>query len=50
MDRRAQRKQDAEKAYEVQVKAGVQGGVRYAAIGTGLAILGHYTWPLFRLA
>ncbi|KAJ3476963.1 hypothetical protein NLI96_g10791 [Meripilus lineatus] len=45
---RAARKQDAEKAYEVQVKAGTQGAVRYASIGTGLVILGHYTWPLFR--
>lgn len=45
---RARRKQDAERAYDVQVKAGTEGAVRYTAVGVGLAILGHYTWPFFR--
>ena len=27
---------------------GMQGAARATAIGLGLAILGHYAWPLFR--
>ncbi|KAI0079661.1 hypothetical protein K474DRAFT_1658732 [Panus rudis PR-1116 ss-1] len=45
---RARRKEDADKAYALQVRAGTEGAVRYTAIGLGLAIIGHYTWPLFR--
>ncbi|CAL1702224.1 unnamed protein product [Somion occarium] len=45
---RARRREEADKAYDVQVKAGTEGALRYTAIGMGLAILGHYTWPVFR--
>ncbi|KAK7695700.1 hypothetical protein QCA50_000336 [Cerrena zonata] len=45
---RARRRQDADRAYDVQVKAGTEGALRYTALGIGLAIMGHYTWPLFR--
>lgn len=47
---RERRKQDADRAYEVQVKAGTEGALRYTALGIGLAIMGHYTWPAFRYA
>ncbi|KAI0786376.1 hypothetical protein C8Q75DRAFT_771524 [Abortiporus biennis] len=47
MDRQ-RRKEDAQKAYDVQVRAGIQGAIRYTSIGLGMAILGHYTWPFFR--
>ncbi|TFY69935.1 hypothetical protein EVJ58_g150 [Rhodofomes roseus] len=45
---RATRKQDVEQAYELQTKAGLEGAARATMLGTGLAVLGHYTWPTFR--
>jgi len=45
---RARRKEDAQRAYNVQVRAGTEGAIRYTGVGLGLAILGHYTWPFFR--
>ncbi|KAH9938389.1 uncharacterized protein B0H18DRAFT_12958 [Fomitopsis serialis] len=45
---RATRKEDVERAYELQAKAGLQGAARATLLGTGLAVLGHYTWPTFR--
>ncbi|KZT12993.1 uncharacterized protein LAESUDRAFT_740232 [Laetiporus sulphureus 93-53] len=45
---RATRKQDMETAYQVQSKAGVVGAARFTAVGLGLVILAHYTWPTFR--
>lgn len=45
---RARRKADVQQAYDVQVRAGMEGAARYTSIGLGLAILGHYTWPFFR--
>lgn len=45
---RERRRQDADRAYAVQVKAGTEGALRYTALGIGLAIMGHYTWPAFR--
>lgn len=48
MSTRSRYKEDVERAYEVQSRAGVEGALRGTAIGTGLAILAHYTWPPFR--
>ena len=45
---RARRKADADKAYEVQVRAGTEGALKFTGAGIGLAVLGHYTWPSFR--
>jgi len=45
---RATRKQDLDHAYELQAKAAVAGAARSTAVGLGLAVLGHYTWPVFR--
>ncbi|PSR73618.1 hypothetical protein PHLCEN_2v10537 [Hermanssonia centrifuga] len=47
---RARRREEVNRAYDVQVRAGTEGALRYTSIGIGLAILGHYTWPLFRVA
>lgn len=47
---RARRKAEADKAYEVQVLAGTRGALTFTGVGVGLAILGHHTWPFFRLA
>lgn len=49
MDRQT-RKQDIEHAYDLQARAAVAGAARFTTIGIGLAVLGHYTWPTFRLA
>ncbi|CCM01701.1 uncharacterized protein FIBRA_03765 [Fibroporia radiculosa] len=46
---RATRKEDVQKAYELQTRAGVAGAARSTAVGLGLAVLGHYTWPAFRI-
>ncbi|PCH41440.1 hypothetical protein WOLCODRAFT_137390 [Wolfiporia cocos MD-104 SS10] len=45
---RATRNEDVQRAYEIQANAAVAGAARFSAVGTGLAILGHYTWPAFR--
>ncbi|KAF8623432.1 hypothetical protein AX15_006374 [Amanita polypyramis BW_CC] len=48
MDARSRRKEDLDQAYQIQAKAAVEGAARATAVGMGLAILGHYAWPLFR--
>ncbi|KAF9076379.1 hypothetical protein BDP27DRAFT_1379936 [Rhodocollybia butyracea] len=45
---RARREEDVQKAYDIQVQAGIEGAARATAVGTGLTIIGHYTWPVFR--
>ncbi|OCH88318.1 hypothetical protein OBBRIDRAFT_795370 [Obba rivulosa] len=45
---RASRKEDVERAYNIQARAAVYGAARWGAVGFGLAVLGHYTWPAFR--
>ena len=46
---RAGRRQEVDRAYELQARAAVAGAARFTGIGTGVVILGHYSWPLFRL-
>ncbi|KAG7097155.1 hypothetical protein E1B28_004533 [Marasmius oreades] len=48
MSTRSRREEDANQAYDIQVKAGVQGAARASAVGIGLTIILHYTWPTFR--
>ncbi|KAJ7228838.1 hypothetical protein GGX14DRAFT_344889 [Mycena pura] len=45
---RSQLKEDVERAYAVQTRSGIEGALHGAAIGVGLAIITHYTWPFFR--
>ncbi|EMD40575.1 hypothetical protein CERSUDRAFT_111170 [Gelatoporia subvermispora B] len=45
---RASRREDVERAYGIQVRAAVYGAARWGAVGFGLAVLGHYSWPAFR--
>ncbi|KAH9894257.1 hypothetical protein C8Q73DRAFT_695049 [Cubamyces lactineus] len=45
---RGRRKEEVEKAYEIQAKAAVRGAAQYGAVGLGLAAIGHYTWPSFK--
>ena len=47
---RARRKEDVDRAYELQSKAAIIGAARFTAVGLGLAVIGHYSWPLFRYA
>ncbi len=42
------RKDEIEKAYQVQVAAGLRGAAQFGAVGLGLAAIGHYSWPAFR--
>ena len=42
------RKEELEKAYQVQVQAGLRGAAQFGAVGLGLAAIGHYSWPSFR--
>ncbi|KAJ4472298.1 hypothetical protein J3R30DRAFT_1062918 [Lentinula aciculospora] len=45
---RIRREQDVQKAYDIQVQAGLEGAARFTAVGLGLSIVAHYTWPAFR--
>ncbi|KAJ8086415.1 hypothetical protein PM082_005238 [Marasmius tenuissimus] len=45
---RLRREEDANRAYAIQVEAGLKGAARASAVGIGLSILLHYTWPTFR--
>ncbi|KAI0829438.1 hypothetical protein BC628DRAFT_1417161 [Trametes gibbosa] len=45
---RGHRKEDVEKAYQIQAEAGAIGAAQYGAVGLGLAAIGHYSWPAFR--
>jgi len=40
---------DVDKAHELQIKAGIKGSAQYTGLGLGVVIIGHHTWPLFRL-
>ncbi|KAG5636510.1 hypothetical protein H0H81_007769 [Sphagnurus paluster] len=41
-------REDVEKAHEIQKNAAIEGGLRATAVGLGLVIIAHYSWPLFR--
>ncbi|KAJ7781430.1 hypothetical protein B0H16DRAFT_1404847 [Mycena metata] len=41
-------KEDVDKAYTVQTRSAIEGGIRGTAIGVGLTIITHYSWPFFR--
>ncbi|KAM5535632.1 hypothetical protein V8D89_010619 [Ganoderma adspersum] len=45
---RNRRKDEIEKAYEVQVAAGLRGAAQFGAAGGGAAALAHHYWPAFR--
>ena len=45
---RSRRKEEVERAYQIQVEAGLRGAAQYGAVGLGLAAVGHYAWPAFR--
>ena len=45
---RARRLENAQRAYDIQMQAGLVGAAKYTCLGLGLAILGHHTWPLFK--
>ncbi|KAH9943060.1 uncharacterized protein BXZ73DRAFT_87491 [Epithele typhae] len=48
MNSRDRRKEDIEKAYQVQAAAGLRGFAQFGAVGLGLAAIGHHSWPAFR--
>ena len=45
---RGRRKEEVDRAYEIQARAAVRGAAQYGAVGLGLAAIGHYTWPSFK--
>jgi len=45
---RIRRREQADRAYELQVKQGSLGALKATALGLGLVIVTHHTWPLFR--
>ncbi|KAF8520109.1 hypothetical protein JB92DRAFT_2709598 [Gautieria morchelliformis] len=45
---RARRKEQADRAYELQVKSGSWGAIKATLYGLALVTLTHHTWPLFR--
>ena len=45
---RDRRKEEVEKAYQIQVEAGLRGAAQYGAVGLGLAAIAHHSWPAFR--
>jgi len=48
MTSRARRLEDAMRARKIQTEAGIHGAARTSAVGTGLVIIAHYFWPVFR--
>ncbi|KAK7470847.1 hypothetical protein VKT23_002264 [Stygiomarasmius scandens] len=44
---RLRREEDVKRAGEIQSEAAIKGGLRMGAIGLGLEIILHYTWPAF---
>ncbi|KAG5648670.1 hypothetical protein DXG03_000016 [Asterophora parasitica] len=48
MSTRLRHREDVEEAHEIQKRAGIRGGLRATAVGLGLAIIVHYSWPAFR--
>lgn len=47
---RARRLESAQRAYDIQVRAGSEGAAKFTCLGLGLAVIGHHTWPFFRWA
>jgi len=45
---RTQQREDIDRAYEIQSRAAIEGATRTTAIGSGLVIIAHHTWPAFR--
>jgi len=41
-------REDIDRAYEIQSKAAIEGASRTMAIGSGLTVIAHHTWPAFR--
>ncbi|TFK76096.1 hypothetical protein BDN72DRAFT_831541 [Pluteus cervinus] len=48
MTTRSRHREDVDKAYELQSRAALIGAFRAAALGTGLTLIAHHSWPLFR--
>ncbi|KAF9008646.1 hypothetical protein BDZ89DRAFT_1078792 [Hymenopellis radicata] len=44
----ARREEDVRRAYHIQIEAGLRLAARTTAVGVGLSIIAHYTWPAFR--
>ena len=42
------KREDVEKAYQLQLEAGVRGFAQWGAVGAGLAAIAHHQWPAFR--
>ncbi|KAJ7179813.1 hypothetical protein C8R43DRAFT_970532 [Mycena crocata] len=41
-------REDVEQAYTVQTRSAIEGALHGGAIGVGLTIITHYSWPFFR--
>ncbi|KAJ6599250.1 hypothetical protein DFH09DRAFT_29876 [Mycena vulgaris] len=41
-------REDVDQAYSAQTRSAVEGALRGSAVGVGLTIITHYSWPLFR--
>ncbi|KAJ7937228.1 hypothetical protein B0H13DRAFT_1944878, partial [Mycena leptocephala] len=45
---RSRLREDVEQAYTVQTRSAIEGALHGGAVGVGLTIITHYTWPFFR--
>ncbi|KAF7433216.1 hypothetical protein PC9H_005166 [Pleurotus ostreatus] len=45
---RSRQREDVDRAYDIQTRAGIEGAVRGTGVGTGLAMIAHFSWPWFR--
>ncbi|EJF62980.1 hypothetical protein DICSQDRAFT_103411 [Dichomitus squalens LYAD-421 SS1] len=45
---RGRRKEEIERAYQIQVAAGLRGAAQFGAVGLGTAAIAHHYWPTFR--
>ncbi|KAF8665808.1 hypothetical protein AX16_000251 [Volvariella volvacea WC 439] len=48
MSNRIRGRDDVETAYEIQSRAAITGLLRGVSLGAGVAMMAHYSWPLFR--
>ncbi|KAI9632939.1 uncharacterized protein MKK02DRAFT_19734 [Dioszegia hungarica] len=44
---RANREEQTERAYRIQIEGGLQGALRWTMYGAAVVTLAHFTWPLF---
>jgi len=48
MSARLRHREDVDEAHAIQTRAAIQGAAQATAVGLGMALIAHCSWPLFR--